>query len=72
MKDFEPIEPEPIKNIIEEAEKLEGIVMGKCPGEGGYSRLLFIAKRKFEDISKIAEIGDRQGLKLNHIRLKVL
>jgi phosphomevalonate kinase len=72
MKDFDHIEPEQIRNIIEETEKLEGIVVGKCPGEGGYSRLLFIAKRKFEDVIKIIEIGDKQGLKLNHIKLKVL
>jgi len=72
VKDFDPIEPEQLKNIIEEAEKIEGVVAGRCPGAGGYDGLAFIVKRKFEGIGKILEIGDSQSLKLDHIKLKVL
>jgi len=72
INDLEMIESNLIKTIIEEAEKLDGVIIGKCPDDGGSSRLVFIAKRKFEDVSKIVELGDRQGLKLDHIHLKVL
>ncbi len=72
VKDFDPIEPEPLTKIIDESEKIKGVIAGRCPGAGGWDGLAFIVKKGFEDVDKIIEIGKKEGLKLEHTPLKVL
>lgn len=72
VKDFDPIEPEPLTKIIEEGEKIKGVIAGRCPGAGGWDGLAFIVTKDFKEAKKIIEIGKKEGLKLEHIPLKVL
>lgn len=72
VKDFDPIEPEPLSRIIEESEKMQGIIVGRCPGAGGWDGIAFIAEKNFSQIEKIIEIGKKQGLRLEYVPLKIL
>ncbi|VVB59997.1 Phosphomevalonate kinase [uncultured archaeon] len=72
VPDFDPIEPEPLTRIIDESEKIAGVIAGRCPGAGGWDGLAFIVNKDFKDAKKIIEIGKKEGLKLEHILLKVL
>ncbi len=72
VRDFNPIEPEPLARVIDGAEKLKGVVAGRCPGAGGWDGLAFIVDKKFDEIERIIEIGRKEGLTLEHILLKVL
>jgi ERG8-type phosphomevalonate kinase len=72
VPDFDPIEPEQLTAIIQDAEKMDGIVAGRCPGAGGYDGVAFIAESRFRETGEIAGLGKRHGLKLEHIPLRVL
>lgn len=72
IKDFDPIEPEPLTKIIDESEKISGVIAGRCPGAGGWDGLAVIVKNDFKNINKIIEIGKKEGLLLEHIMLKIL
>ena len=72
VKDFDPVEPKPLTNIIDKAEQLEGVVVGRCPGAGGWDSLAFLVENSFTSIDKIVEIGKEEGLELQPLELEVL
>ncbi len=72
VPDFDPVEPEPLSRIIEEAEKLPGIVAGRCPGAGGWDSLAFITDGSTVDVGKIIEAGEKEGLKLSALDVKLI
>ncbi|MCL6088545.1 MAG: hypothetical protein M1530_00065 [Candidatus Marsarchaeota archaeon] len=69
---FDPIEPKPLQNLIEAAEKLDGVVAGRCPGAGGWDGVAFIIRTDFEGEDAIVKEGRRLGLSLASIPLRVL
>ncbi|MEW6748329.1 MAG: hypothetical protein AB1295_01330 [Candidatus Micrarchaeota archaeon] len=72
LADFDPIEPKELTITIDEAEKLDGIVAGRCPGAGGYDSLAFIVKRGADEgqlAGRIAQIGKDAGIRLERIEL---
>ncbi|MEW6035509.1 MAG: hypothetical protein AB1529_02760 [Candidatus Micrarchaeota archaeon] len=72
MMFFDPIEPKELTAIIDEAEKLEGVVAGRCPGAGGYDSVAFLVeKADAKTISAIREIAKGKGLSLEHIDARI-
>ncbi|MFN7990663.1 MAG: hypothetical protein U0R44_00740 [Candidatus Micrarchaeia archaeon] len=72
MMDFDPIEPPPLTRVIDEAEKLGGVVAGRCPGSGGYDSLAFLIQGVPEDIGKgILDAGRKAGVRLERIDAQV-
>ncbi len=72
MMDFDPIEPPILTKIIAEAESIDGVVAGRCPGSGGYDSLVFLAKAGTAGLAeKIAAIGTGAGLSLERIDAQV-
>ncbi len=72
---LDPIEPEPLKQLIGFAENIRGIVAGRCPGAGGWDGLAFIIDRAQFDQSGIDQIvlnARGYGLTLTHIPLHLL
>ncbi len=72
VPEFDPVEPEPLSHIIEEAESLPGIVAGRCPGAGGWDSLAFITDGSSVDIERIIEAGEKEGLKLSPLDVKLI
>jgi ERG8-type phosphomevalonate kinase len=68
MLSFDPIEPPQLTRLIDEAEKLEGVVAGRCPGSGGFDSVVFIGKgNEAENARKIIAEAKGLGLRLEHI-----
>ncbi len=73
--DLDPIEPEPLTKLIEFAEKIHGIVAGRCPGAGGWDGLAFIIDRdRFHEgsINAIIAKANEYELVLRHLPLQLL
>lgn len=70
LLNFDPIEPPELTGLIERAEKLDGIVAGRCPGSGGYDSVAFLTEGK-ADIEGIVGIGKELGVKLQPLDIKV-
>jgi len=73
--DLDPIEPEPLTKLIEFAEKIHGIVAGRCPGAGGWDGLSFIIDKDGFDKSSINAIvakAKEYDLTLTHLPLHLL
>ncbi len=66
------IEPKPLENIINESEKIEGVIAGRCPGAGGWDGLAFIVKKDFLNINDIIKIGKEENLFLDQIDINIL
>lgn len=74
LADFDPIEPEELTAVIEEAEGLGGVVASRCPGAGGYDSLAFLVDRKGDADStagSIVQIGNDSGVRLERINLRL-
>lgn len=72
---LDPIEPEPLAKLIEFAEKIHGIVAGRCPGAGGWDGLAFIIERDRFDkgsVSAIVAKANEYDLALTHLALHLL
>ncbi len=68
VEEFDPIEPEPLKEIIDEVEKIEGIIAGRCPGAGGWDSIAFLTKPDANiDINEILDIGKDKGIELHYL-----
>lgn len=72
---LDPIEPEPLTRLMDFAEKIQGIVVGRCPGAGGWDGLAFIVDRDQFDQSGIDQIVAKArgyDLTLTHLPLHLL
>ena len=72
VQSFEEVEPEELKEIIDEAENLEGVIAGRCPGGGGWDSIAFITSSSFSAYDKIEEIAKEKGITLERLKIKVL
>jgi phosphomevalonate kinase len=70
MLNFDPIEPPALRALIERAEKLPGIIAGRCPGSGGFDSVAFLTSGKSE-ATEIMKIGKELGLELEHLNMAV-
>ncbi len=69
---FDPIEPEVLTRLIGFAESIPGIIVGRCPGAGGWDGLAFIIdKNQFDknDIERIISKARGYDLTLTHLPL---
>ncbi len=72
---LDPIEPEPLTKLIEFAEKIHGVIAGRCPGAGGWDGLAFIIdKDRFDKNGIIAIVAKAKeyNLALTHLPLQLL
>ncbi|MFH0927420.1 MAG: hypothetical protein V1822_02465 [Candidatus Micrarchaeota archaeon] len=69
--DFTPIEPAALGRVIDEAEGLEGVVAGRCPGAGGWDGLAFLVEKGFSDWESIGAFGTQEGLVLHRVGLEI-
>ena len=72
---LDPIEPELLTKLIEFGETIHGIVVGRCPGAGGWDALAFLIERDLFDKSSIDAIvakAKEYDLVLKHLPLRLL
>ena len=73
--DFDLIEPPVLTRLIEFGESLPGIVVGRCPGAGGWDGLVFVTDEgelKEGTPAKIMAAAKERGLTLARIRLRLM
>ncbi len=73
--DFDLIEPPVLTKLIELGESLPGVVVGRCPGAGGWDGLAFVTDKnelKEGTPSKIVAAAKEDGLALTRIRLRLI
>jgi len=71
-KNFVLVEPNELSNIINQAEKIDGVIVGRCPGAGGYDGLAFIVRNDFDKTSQIIKLAKKYKIFLKHQPLEVL
>ncbi len=72
--DFDLIEPPVLTKLIEFGESLPGIVVGRCPGAGGWDGLVFVTDQselKEGTPAKVMTAAKERGLTLTHVRLRL-
>lgn len=72
---FDLIEPRQLTRVIDLGEKLPGVVVGRCPGAGGWDGLAFVVDtERFEerDCSKIISAAKSHGLTLTRAKLRLV
>ena len=72
--DFDLIEPPVLTKLIEFGESLPGVVVGRCPGAGGWDGLVFVTDEgelKEGTPSKIVTAAKGRGLTLTRVRLRL-
>ncbi|MEM4367132.1 MAG: hypothetical protein QW035_03310 [Candidatus Anstonellales archaeon] len=72
IKGFDPIEPPVVTKLIEKAERIKGVVAGRCPGAGGYDSVAFLVKEKnAKTTEKIMKEGKGLGMKLRLLNASI-
>ncbi|MEM4360872.1 MAG: hypothetical protein QXV83_01885 [Candidatus Anstonellaceae archaeon] len=69
---FDLIEPPKISRLVEEVEKLDGVIAGRSPGAGGKDGIAFLVKKDFNNSKKIIQLARKLGLKLKEIKLNLV
>ena len=67
----DPIEPPAITQLITRAQKIEGVVVGRAPGAGGWDAVAFIVHKDFSNTNEILKRCP-ENLNLKPLNVRVL
>ena len=71
---FDLIEPRPLSRLIEFGESYPGVVVGRCPGAGGWDGLAFVIDRNYLDEMPVRQMIQKArslGLTLKPLQLRL-